>query len=148
MESESLSSGGFLRLGNQLRSWMVCAEHERWITAVRRFAPEMMAPLVPAIHAFQPSQVKASLKTKPNLQAVLLWEVRQGSVLDACDNLAQIRIMARQVFCILAVTELGEREKTVLAELGSAAMIRHPEELPALAGMLKTYFNRSSQTKA
>ena len=39
-----------------------------------------------------------------------------------------------------AATDLSPAEQAAVSELGVAAIIRHPEQLPKLANMIRVYF--------
>jgi hypothetical protein len=130
----------YLRIDADVRSWMVCESEQRWLMAVRRFATDIMEPWVPQIQTIEPAALTAYLKTGPRVPAIALWEVRNDSLLDTCDSLTQIGIVASKTLVLFVVTELSARQKLILGEYGCAAMIRHPEELPKLRGMIQGYF--------
>ncbi len=141
-------------LEQDLRTWIVCEADDRWVIAVRRFAAEMMDPLVPSIQTSDPAQMTAKLassrsaplptKSRTTAQhwspAVVLWEIRDVAFLDACGYLPSLRIRNPDILLIFAVTDLSNPQMLILGEYGFAAMIRHPEELPKLAGMIQAYF--------
>jgi len=111
----------------------------RWITAVRRFAPELMPPpLIPCIVPAEPPKARAMLAG--NEQAVALWEVRRESLAAACDCLAAVAMTSPHVLQLAAVAGLSDRERLVLSEFGCATMVRQPEDLPGLSQMIRGYF--------
>jgi hypothetical protein len=122
-----------------IRPWIVCEAADRWLNAVRRFAPEMMPqPLIPSIVPAQTPKARAILSGID--QAVVLWEVRRASLAACCDCLAAVAITSPRVLQLLAVAGLSDRERLVLSEYRCAAMIRQPEELPGLSRMIQGYF--------
>lgn len=122
-----------------VRSWIVCEETQRWESAARRFAPEMMPPqLIPAVVPASKTHVRGIVSGID--KAVVLWEVRRESLASACDCLAAVSSAAPNVLQLLAIVGLTNRERLVLSEFRCAATIRHPEELPRLAGMIEGYF--------
>jgi hypothetical protein len=132
-----------------IRPWIVCeaavdktsvqGAAGRWVTAVRRFAPELMPPpLIPSIVPAEPAQARAMLAG--NEQAVILWEVRHESLAAACDCLAAVAMTSPQVLQLLAVAGLSDRERLVLSEFGCATMVCQPEDLPGLSQMIHGYF--------
>ena len=125
-----------------VRTWIGCEASDRWLNAVRRFAAEMMPqPLIPAILPAQ--REKARKMLSGNEPAVVLWEVRRDSLAATCDCLAQTAIAFPQVLQLVAGGGLSDREQIVLSEFRCAAAIRHPEDLPKLAGMVHGYFATS-----
>lgn len=121
------------------RLWIVSEVENRWITAVRRFAPELMpGTLIPSIAAASSPKARALLSGIDH--AVVLWEVRRESLAACCDSLAAVAISAPQVLQLLAVSGLSNRERIVLSEFRCSAMIRQPEDLPGLSGMIHDYF--------
>ena len=122
-----------------IRPWIVCEENQRWVTAARRFAPEMMpAPLVPSIVPVPPAKAQAMLAGID--KAVVLWEVRRDSLAAACDYLAAASLSSPHVLQLLAVSGLSNRERLMLSEFRCATMICQPEDLPRLRGMIHVYF--------
>lgn len=122
-----------------IRLWIVSEIESRWVNAVRRFAPEMMPPpLIPSIVPAPTPKARAMLSGID--RAVVLWEVRRESLAASCDCLAAVAFSSPQVLQLLAVSGLSDRERLVLSEFRCAAMIRQPEDLPALSRMIHGYF--------
>ena len=150
-------------LDQDVRSWIVCESGDRWAIAVRRFAPEMMLPLVPSIATCTQDQINRVLASQPSkgnptqrligsrassiqgTKTVILWEVDKSSLLETCGRLPSLRISHPETLLIFAVTELSNQEVRILGEFGFAIMLRHPEELPKLAGLMQGYFATSTQ---
>ena len=155
-------------LNQDVRSWIVCESGNRWAIAVRRFAPEIMLPLVPSITTCALNQVSRSLASQhPSSQqsgnhltqqlsrsrsfstrrneTVILCEVRKASLLETCGRLLGLRISHPEALLIFAVTELSNQEVRILAEFGFAIMLRHPEELPKFTGLIQDYFATPAQ---
>jgi len=127
-----------------IRPWVVCEATDRWLTAIRRFAPEMMpAPLIPAIQPVEPPKARELLAGEGG-PAVILWEVGD-SLAAACDCLARTAITSPQLLQWVAGPALSDRERIMLSEFGCAAVIRHPEDLPKLTRMVHVYFATSDQ---
>ncbi len=122
-----------------IRLWIVSEVENRWLTAVRRFAPDMMPrPLIPSIVPAPTPKARAMLVGID--KAVVLWEVRRESLATCCDCLAAVASSSPQVLQLLAVSGLSDRERLVLSEFPCAAMIRQPEDLPGLSQMIHGYF--------
>ena len=122
-----------------IRPWIVSEVENRWVTAVRRFAPEMMPR--PLILSIVPAPIpKARAMLAGIGKAVVLWEVRRESLAACCDSLAAVAISSPQVLQLLAVSGLSDRERLMLSEFRCAAMIRQPEDLPSLSRMIHGYF--------
>lgn len=142
--TNSMQPEQYLRLTTELRTWMICEQGERWITAARRFAPQIMHPLVPALQMVEVADLRNHLQPLGEQPAIVLCEVDRQELLQACDNLAQIKLLAPQALVLLAVAELSGRERSVLGEFGYSALVRHPEDLPVLTGLIRRYFEISS----
>ncbi len=127
-----------------VRPWVVCEVASRWRTAVRRFIPAMMPPpLIPAILPAEPQTVRELVGRGP---AVVLWEVRRESLAASCDGLAEIAIAVPKVLQLVAASDLSDRERMLLSEFQCATVIRHPEDVPRLAPMIRNYFNGPSNS--
>lgn len=125
--------------GGLARTWIVCDDVDRWLTPVRQFAPALMPEnLAVTIVACQPSEIPAALVGGG--QAVLLWGVRREAVIQACDHVAKVSLLAPHVLQVLAAEGLADRELAALSELGCRAIVRHPEQLPGLSRMIHGYF--------
>jgi hypothetical protein len=121
------------------RRWVVCASSQRWLIAVRRFAPEMIPrPLIPVVVPADPPQVPQSLAGQR--QAVVLWEVQPDSLAATCDCLARTAIAFPDVLQLVAGSGLSDLDQIALAEFPSAASMNHPEDLPRLTAMIQGYF--------
>ena len=128
----------------RVRTWLVCESGDRWLHAVRRFAPSMMpAPLIAATRSTEPAQV-TSLLTRQS-PAVILWEVEPPSLAIACDYLANTADAAPGVLQLVAGSELTDRERISVMEFPCCATIRHPEDLPGLARLIHGYFATPNQ---
>jgi hypothetical protein len=127
-----------------IRPWIVCEAADRWLRAVRRFAPQMMPrSLIPAIEPAESAKVQQALSG--HRLAVVLWEVRPDSLADSCDCLARTAIASPNVLQLVAGSGLSDLDQIVLTEFQTAASINHPEDLPRLARMIQGYFATSDQ---
>lgn len=121
------------------RLWIVSEVDHRWVTAVRRFAPELLpAPLVPSIVPAESAKVRTMLSGID--KAVVLWEVRRDSLAACCDGVAAVAVSSPRVLQLLATPGLSDRERLALSQFGCAMMIRHPEDLQGLSRLIHGYF--------
>ncbi len=127
-----------------IRPWFICETGNRWLTAVRRFGPDMVpAALVPKVKSTSRDEILASLAfCEPS---VVLWEVRQDSLAAHCESLARSTAISPQALQIIACHDLTHREQSCLTPFRVAAMIQHPEQLPRLTRMIHLHFARWTQ---
>ena len=127
-----------------IRAWLICETGSRWLTAVRRFGPDMVPEeLVAKVESASRDEILASLSlSKPS---IVLWEVRRDSLAADCDSLARTTSINPQALQIIACHHLTHREKACLAPFPVAAMVQHPEELPRLTRMIHLHFARWTQ---
>lgn len=119
--------------------WLICASDQRWPMAVRRFAPELIPDRCTLeLAVLGAAQVASSLRGQP--RALVLWEVTPDSLGECCEAIAKTSRSYPQVVQLATVTELSPIEQAALSELGISIPIRHPEQLPKLAKMLRVYF--------
>ena len=124
-----------------LRSWLVCESGQRWVTAVRRFSPELMPrPLVPEIVPVDPKQAIAKLSASRDRPTVVLWESSAGSLLPVCDQIIAAASAHPKSLQLVAATDRSERERGILMEMPCTTLVRHPEDLARLKGMIRSYF--------
>ena len=79
-------------------------------------------------------------ETIPVVSLTLLPLTRRDALTSCCDFLASLAIGSADVLQLLAVPGLSDRERLLLSEYRCAAMIRQPEDLPSLSGMIHGYF--------
>lgn len=127
-----------------IRSWLICETGSRWLTAVRRFGPEMLpADLVPKIQSVTSDEILGSLQLSE--PSIVLWEVHRDSLATICDSLAKSTAINPRALQIVACHQLTQREQWCLTSFPVAAMVKHPEELPRLTRMMHVYFARWTQ---
>ncbi len=128
---------------SMIRPWVVCESGNRWLTAVRRFAPDLMpGQLVVEVTHADPGNTDSVLAG--HRRAVVLWEVHRTNFTAACDWLATTAIRWPKTLRLAAGSGLSDRELIVLSEFCVATTLRHPEQLPRLASMIKAYFATSN----
>ncbi len=125
--------------GSAAVPWVVCAEHDRWPRAVRRFVPELMPPNC-SIEVLDCSPADAGSVLSGHWRAVVLWQVIPSRLGLYCDLIAKASIATPQFLQLAATTELSPLEQAALSELGAAAIVRHPEDLMKLAKLMGVYF--------
>ena len=124
-----------------LRNWLVCESGQRWVTAIRRFSPELMPrPLVPSIVVSDPQEAIDRLAALPEQRAIMLWESTSGSLLPVFDQLMETSSACPKVLQLVAANGRSAREQAMLLELPCATILRHPEDLPGLRSMIRSYF--------
>ena len=119
-------------------AWLICSRDDRWPRAVRRFAPE----LTPGIGSMkmlvcEPADSASILFAQSS--AIVLWQIETETLGAWCDRIAKTSIASPNVLQLAATSELSPLEQAALSELGVAAMIRHIEQLPMLAKMIRRY---------
>lgn len=130
---------------SDLRDWLVCESGQRWVTAVRRFWPLLMpGPLVPSIITVDPKQAIDRLAARRDQRAILLWESTHGSLLPVCEQIIQASRVCPKSLQLVAATGRPESEIAILLELPCAAIVRHPEDLSGLGGMIGSYFRHAA----
>jgi hypothetical protein len=127
-----------------VRTWIVCESGNRWLQAVRRFAPHMMPPPLTAT-SLQVEPAGLPRLLQPNLHGVLVLEVRRQSMRTACDLLALRATAAPGILPVVAGSGLSAAERIVLLEFQCAVTIRHPEDLPRLSRLFHGYFATSRE---
>ena len=139
-------AGKIIDLPNQQQTtglWIVSEVDHRWVTAVRRFAPELMPPpLVPSIVPAESAKARTMLSGIDT--AVVLWEVRRDSLAACFDCVAAVAASSPQVLQLLATPGLSDRERLVLSGFG-CAMLRQPEDLQGLSHLVHGYFATACQ---
>lgn len=127
-----------------VRRWIVCETDTRWLTALRRFAPQIMPPnLVPELHTAPRAHALSMLAHAKS--TIILWEVRRDSIAVSCECLAHASMLAPNVMQIVAGSDLRFQERLAIAAYPVSATIRHPEDLVGLTRMIHRYFARSAQ---
>ena len=123
------------------RPWIVCEPQQRWLTAVRRFAPEQFPrPLIPVVMPAEPDAVTTMIAGQGS--GVILWSAGRDNLREVCQRLARTEIATPWVLQLVAEDGLSNRERLILAEFPCAATVRNPEDLPRLTGMIRGYFAR------
>ncbi len=127
-----------------IRPWLICETGSRWLTAVRRFGPDMVpAELIAKVESASQDEILTKLTlTEPS---VVLWEIRGDSLAAHCDVLARSTATNPQALQIIACHHLTHRELACLSPFPVAAMVQHPEELPRLNRMIHLHFARWTQ---
>lgn len=127
-----------------IRPWIVCESGSRWITAVRRFASEIMpSDLVAQLQAASRSKTLGLLTHAG--PTIVLWEVERDALAASCECVAQASILAPNTLQIVAGAGLTLRERLAIAAFPISATIEHPEDLVGLKPMIYRYFARSAQ---
>lgn len=127
-----------------IRPWLICEMGSRWLTAVRRFGPEMIPEaLVPRVESASRDEILASLNLLE--PSVVLWETSRDTLAASCDSLARTAAINPRVLQIIACHQLTHREQLCLTPFPVAAMVHQPEELPRLTPMIHLHFARWTQ---
>ncbi len=127
-----------------IRTWLICETGSRWLTAVRRFGPEMVPEeLVAKVEAASRDEILANLTLSE--PSVVLWEIRRDSLAAHCESLARSAAINPKALQIIACHHLSHREQSCLTPFAVAAMVQHPEELPRLTRMIHLHFARWTQ---
>ena len=125
-----------------IRPWLICESGHRWLTSAARFAPGLMPDsLVAKVTPAASAEIESLLAGYDS--AVVLWEVERSNLANACDWLTKSAIGNPGLLRITAAAGLSDGELLVLSELGAAATLQRPEELPRLETMIKAYFATS-----
>ncbi len=124
-----------------LRDWLVCESSQRWVTAIRRFWPQLMpSHLVPSIINVDSKGALHRLAMLRDQRAIVLWESTRGSLLPVCEQIIQASRACPKSLQLVAATGRPRSEIAILLELPCAAVVRHPEDLPGLSTMIGSYF--------
>ena len=71
-----------------IRPWLICETGSRWLSAVRRFGPDMLpADLIPKVESATRDEILSGLSLSE--PSIVLWEVGRDSLAAVCDSLAQ-----------------------------------------------------------
>jgi hypothetical protein len=129
--------------------WLIADHDGRWLNAARRFAaPLTPPPWVASVErsAWPPVERSAwppvDTRRAAGPRAVLLWELAPDQFAEACDRLATTSLRWPESLRLVAADRLSDPQRIVLAELGAAITINHPEQLPGLSPMIRAYFTR------
>jgi hypothetical protein len=125
-------------------AWLICETGDRWAAATRRFAPQLIpqpwvASIVPVPLPSGGSVLPAHFLSAPS-RCIVLWEIDQVEFSSACDSLASIATEYPGTLRLAAAAGLSDPRRMMISELGVAATVANPEDLPSLAGMLHAYF--------
>ena len=137
---------------SQKRLWVVCESGHRWITAVRRFATELMPnDLAASIVAAQPNQALALLVDQQKIQQrtqqrlIVLWEIAEATIDDNLHYISRTSIATDNTLQ-LAVWQAGSSFESIsgpaaaaLTELGVTAAISQVEQLPGLSRLIHRF---------
>ena len=127
-----------------IRTWLICETGSRWLSAVRRFGPDMLpADLIPKVESATRDEILSGLSLSE--PSIVLWEVSRDSLAAACDSLAQSTAINPRGLQIVACHHLTNRERWCLTPFPLAAMVNHPEDLPRLTRMIHLHFARWTQ---
>ena len=131
-----------------LRTWLVCEADERWVTAVRRFAPILLPPpLVPRIIDADAATTNEQVVALGDQPTIVLWESCGESLLPVCDRLIQTAAANPRTLQLVAAPNRSAGECEVLSELPCTAILRHPEDLAGLASMVRAYFHADGRSR-
>jgi hypothetical protein len=124
--------------------WIICETSGRWITAVKRFAPQLNPPgSVASFQSASATDIMARLAVPG--PRVILWEFHRAGLVKACESVTQVARLAPETLQLVACQGIGESQQIALTELPVAAFFRHPEDLPRLRPMIQGYFARHRQ---
>ena len=125
-------------------TWLICESGDRWATATRRFVADLIPqPWVASILAVPlPSGGSVLPAQFPSARArsVILWQIDPINFSRGCDSLACIATEYPGPLRLAAAAGLSDHGRMMISELGVAATVANPEDLPSLAGMLHAYF--------
>ena len=134
------------RPSNRPRPWWVYETSDRWIRAVRRFAPDIDLGWVFVNHPITPdlSQSIRQASLDRAAKRVILWQIDRSNLSLVASAVAQLGARHRTDLQIAAVSQLSPTILMSLSELGIATLIRHPEQLPGLKTMIRRHFDGES----
>ena len=123
---------------DRLIPWLICPGRDRWLRGsllCRRndFRSQLRWP------SNRPIQRRPVTSCSGRCQAVVLWDVSTEHLGSWCTWIAKTAIESPQALQLAATTNLSVAEQAILSELGIVAMIRHPEQLPALGNLIRKY---------
>ncbi len=125
--------------------WIVCESGNRWRQCVLRLVPEWLGKDDSlAVKNVLAGDVLASTLRLP--KGVLLWELDALSALRVIQAIASLSVDRDRWLQIVAVSSisakvhLATRDLCALSEMGIAAVIQQPEELPRLGRMISGHF--------
>ncbi len=125
------------------RHWIVSESGARWRKACWRFVPEWLGQSESLlVHSQPPGEVSARAERLGG--GVLLWEIewKQAAELPTLARMAASGAKRDDWLQIVAAASLTPRDRCALSEMGIAAFIRHPEDLPQLRRMVTGHFAR------
>ena len=125
--------------------WIICESGNRWRQSVLRFVPEWLGKDNSlAVKNVLAGEVLASTLRLP--YGVLLWELDAASVSTVMQAISSLSVDRNRWLQIVAVDQvsprnrLSPRDLCSLSEMGVAAVIEQPEELPRLGRMISGHF--------
>ncbi len=130
--------------------WIVCESGNRWRQCVLRLVPEWLgldhslAVKSLAVKNVLAGEVLAATLRLPH--GVLLWELDAASTSTVTQAISSLSVDRDRWLQIVAVDQvsprdrLSPRELCSLSEMGVAAVIEQPEELPRLGRMISGHF--------
>ena len=129
------------------RPWLIYESSDRWLRAVRRFATDFFDDSRGwSVRSGGPITSDSAQRPLEEVTAILgrrvvLWEVDQSNIAIAAATIAQARLSSPGDLQIAAIGDLTWNAQMALSETGIATSIRHPEHLPGLCRMIRTYFS-------
>ena len=124
--------------------WLICGPGQRWPSAVRRFVPDLIPPHDSVVvRVCDPTDTPGLLITQS--RAIVLWQIEPQNLGQWCERIAHTSIAHPDVLQLAATSELCELsplELSAISELGVSAILRHIEQLPKLANMIRELTNR------
>jgi hypothetical protein len=119
--------------------WLVCESGHRWRQSVVRLTSDWLSNQESiTFRSLLASEVSVSTSRLP--YGVLLWELDAASLVPAIQAIGSLSVDRDRWLQIVAVDRLSHRDRCAVSEMGVAAVVRHPEELPSLARMISGHF--------
>ena len=122
---------------------------DRWVTAAYRFAPLMMPedqiPLIQSV-SIEASQRSMSQWIQQDQPCLLLWHMEPENYVAILDSIMRIAASPsgkdrHHVMQWVASDQFLRGQKSVLAEIGIQAFLRHPEDLPRYGPLVRSHFS-------
>ncbi len=122
--------------------WLICGHDQRWPSAVRRFVPDLIPQHDSVeVRVCDPTDTPGVLIKQS--RAIVLWQIEPENLGQWCERIAKTSLAHPGVLQLAATSELAELsplEQSAISELGVSAILRHIEQLPKLANMIRAYF--------
>ncbi len=93
--------------------------------------------------SLRPGEVASQMQRLP--RGVMLWELAGENEAVVVAKIASVAADRESWLQLVATPELSARDRCSLTEMGIAAFIHHPEDLPRLRQMVQGHFARAGR---